>query len=93
MPTQRWMTGVPPEEKPNAKRLINTSSVADPTCTQPVRLRIKRFTGTTARMHVKPKIKPVSAIIDPTPLPRARPGLPIKAAITETNASGVVVPR
>jgi hypothetical protein len=70
-----------------------TSSVAAPTCTQPVRFRIKRFTGTRVNRQVKPNISPVSAIMDPTPLPRARPGFPIQAAITETTASGMVVPK
>ena len=32
-------------------------------------------------------------MIDPTALPRAKSGLPLKAAKTETAASGVVVPR
>jgi hypothetical protein len=54
---------------------------------------MNRLTGTTAKIHVRPKIRPVSAMIDPTPLPKARPGFPMKAAITETTASGVVVPR
>ena len=43
--------------------------------------------------QVRPKIRPVSQMIDPTPLPRARPEFPIQAAMTETKASGVVVPR
>jgi len=50
------------------------------------------FTGTVVKRHVSPKIRPVFAIIDPMPLPRARPGLPNQAAITETKASGIVVP-
>jgi len=70
-----------------------TSSVATPTCTQPVLLRIKRLTGMGARMQARPRISPVSAIMEPTPFPRARPGFPIHAAITDTNASGIVVPR
>jgi len=70
-----------------------TRSVAAPTCTQPVRLRIYRLTGTVAKRHVNPKIRPVSAIMEPTPFPSARPGSPIHAAMTETTASGVVVPR
>jgi len=32
-------------------------------------------------------------MMEPTPLPRARPALPMNAAMTETTASGVVVPR
>ncbi len=71
---------------------MTTSRVAAPTWTHPVRLRIKRLTGTVANIHVKPKIKPVSAMIDPTPLPNASPGSPIQAAMTETTASGMVVP-
>jgi hypothetical protein len=50
------------------------------------------FTGTVVRRHISPKIRLVSAIMEPTPLPRARPGLPNQAAITETKASGIVVP-
>ena len=40
----------------------------------------------------KPKINPVSHIIEPTPLPNAKPLSPRKAAVTEVNISGAVVP-
>jgi hypothetical protein len=39
-----------------------------------------------------PKIKPVSAMIDPTALPSANPGRPVHAARTDTAHSGLVVP-
>ena len=44
-------------------------------------------------IQAKPRINPVSQMIEPTALPRARPGLPSIAAKTETAASGEVVPR
>jgi hypothetical protein len=52
----------------------------------------KRSAGRTAIRQPIPKIKPVSAMIDPTALPSARPGSPPHAAITETAHSGLVVP-
>ena len=41
----------------------------------------------------RPKISPVSQMMDPTAFPRAIPGLPCKEAKTETTISGNVVPR
>ena len=43
-------------------------------------------------MIARPRISPVSAMIDPTALPSARPGAPCNAANTLTDASGRVVP-
>lgn len=40
-----------------------------------------------------PKMRAVSAMMDPTALPSARPALPLQAAITDTAHSGLVVPR
>ena len=44
-------------------------------------------------MHVKPRINPVLQMTEPTPLPKANPGLPVQADSTETKTSGIVVPR
>ena len=65
-----------------------------PSWSQPCRLtmRLSKRQRLTSRLRC-PGSDPVSQIMDPTALPRARPGLPFKAASTETAASGKVVPR
>ena len=72
---------------------MTTKRVAAPTCIQPVRFRMNLRTGILASRHISPKMSAVSQIMEPTPLPRARPEWPLQAASTETTVSGTVVPR
>ncbi len=46
-----------------------------------------------AKRAVVPKISPILAIFEPSAFPNAMPGLPSKAAITETSISGALVPK
>jgi len=88
----RFITG-PSGAKKYVEDAKTTSKTAEPSCHMPVRFRIHLSIGGAAMTAVNPNIKPVSAIIEPTPFPSARPGVPMNAAITDTKASGAVVPR
>ena len=48
-------------------------------------------TGTEASSPARPRANPSSHITDPIALPRAISGLPLNAAIMETESSGAVV--
>ena len=62
------------------------------TCIQLWRFTRCRSTGTRPINIASPRIRPVSAMMEPTELPSASPGTPRTAASTLTAASGRVVP-
>ena len=68
-------------------------SAPAPNWIHPWRLITLGIKGKGEIIAANPKINQVSQIIEPTALPKARPGLPLIAAKTETAASGRVVPK
>src|SRR5690554_8061188 len=85
-----WLIRPSPPDKYG--RLTSDNKIPAQTCIFPCLLTISRLSGNLPTSEAKPMIRPVSAIIEPIALPKALPGNPHRAARTETEASGRVVP-
>ena len=70
-----------------------TSNTPAANCINPWRLTILGDKGKGEIKVASPRIRPVSQMTEPTAFPSAMSGSPATAAVTETAASGNVVPK